>query len=664
MTTTSPLTSPLIKSESSIDSRGIEFVVNQFERYGVKSYAIYIDHTTKPKDLPCLPDLTCIGYYTFDINRVGTNINEHFVELISLDGLLPDCDGWLVASTSRASGFSLAKALLESGKNNQIIVRYYGGQTTEITAYIDFLSGESNTYIYLQHYYDRKYRITFPIDIRWAICSCEGSVIKSGQWVINPGACVFMDSKDFDLGDFQGYLFVELEVENLQVRVQPFIHFWADYISSAGICRNHQSGWAQWPQNTIFNRGIIPTSLDFEAFTCIYNANDTDVSVNAILHFCSKGLDQVVERKLLPISAGHMSYQNLTELFDDVPFREAKAAYVLLTCDHPLHRPNHYIVKKGTFQTVDTYHQTGGNALHCSHVPTFLNQKQCEKREEFSLKSFEIIYPLIDKRYGIETILGLLSLSLCHLSKVVFYYYNVDGVKIFSKKEKLSVESEPFININHYLMDHGIEVDRGTFGVSIQKKERVPSLTGLLMAFKHKECPHYHSTSFVAGHPDINIPFYAGAKYPKSREYQYSPLQISDHFGPGTINAMYDSFYVVRHRSLYEKYSKKAEYRLEIFEQNGRMHTLYRTIPPNSHDVFFLSEVLKDVGLCGHEGHYTLWFKSYNQLLKPYIALFRKSDKAIALDDASEGTLQNEPQIGQIDPMELDEYIRRIGLVR
>ena len=660
MTTTMPLTGPLIQSCSTIESRGKSFVQEKFRRYGVSSYAVYVDHTTRVEDLPEMDDARCVGYFSYDINMLGRPFADKEVQGLVLGKSMPDCDGWLVASTSRASAFSLAKGLKEAGAEDQIIVRFYGGQTTEISAYMDFLAGDTETIISLQHYYDRKYRITFPLDIRWTVCACDGTVVRSGQWVIRPNACVALDSRELDLGDFKGYIFVELEVENLQVRVQPFIHFWADYLSEDGLCRNHQSGWSPWPAGTVFNRGILPKDSGFEAYASLYNANEEPATVTATLHFNRGDGDEVVARELPPVPPGQMAYHNLTALFNDVPFREAEATYVLLTCDEPLHRPNHYIVKAGTFRAIDTYHQTGGHALHLNEEMPSVPAYQMEVRRKAGLKPYEVMVPLLEQRFETDTILGLLSLTFCFLSDVYFRAYDASGKMVFERETTLSTELPVFLNVNEYLAENGVVADGGRFVVS-PKEDQGGAGVGFFLGLKHKAYQGVSSTSFVAGQPDINIPVYGGRFFPKSREYQYSPLQVSDHFGPGMLNDEFDSLYVVRHRSMLQGYDKVAEYRLEIFDQDGRLHTLYRTIAPNSHDVFSLSDVLKDAGIEGRQGNYTLWFKSYEQVLKPYIGLFRKSDKAIALDDASEGTLQRDPQIGQIDLNEFDAYLESIG---
>ena len=161
------LTNIILKSGERDKSRGADYVKGAFEKYGVRSHAVLIDHTSVAEDLPDLPG-RC-GCYTFELNNVGTIFAGSPVRLAMLNGPMPACDGWLVASTSRAAAVALNHALLRTGNERQIITRLYGGQVSQINAYMDIFSGETETVVQISHYYDRKYRINFPIDMRYAI---------------------------------------------------------------------------------------------------------------------------------------------------------------------------------------------------------------------------------------------------------------------------------------------------------------------------------------------------------------------------------------------------------------------------------------------------------------------------------------------------------------
>lgn len=170
----------------------------------------------------------------------------------------------------------------------------------------------------------------------------------------------------------------------------------------------------------------------------------------------------------------------------------------------------------------------------------------------------------------------------------------------------------------------------------------------MLCGLRHNNFPHF-STTFIGSPSNQNIPFYLHANYPKSREYKYSPLGVSDHFAPGTCSNEFDSMYLVRYSSIVEDYSKPCTYRLDLIDESGKQYSVHRTVSPQTFDVFWLSDILKEIGVDNAQGHWTLWVKSYDTKLKPYHMLYRKSDNAMSLDDGSEGTLQTDPQIGGLE---------------
>jgi hypothetical protein len=196
-----------------------------FNTYGVKRYSVIADHTSVAEDLPDLRGFDLCGFFTFDINLVGTKLAGHEVQLIKSCGPVPSCDGWLILSTLRAAVFALNHALMLTGNERQIVCRLYGGQTTSISTYMDFFSGETETLVQISNYFDRKYRTLFPVDLRYTIRECDGTVRVAGQRIIPAGGLTVIDSREINLGQFEGYMRVMVEVENLQSRVQPFMHY-------------------------------------------------------------------------------------------------------------------------------------------------------------------------------------------------------------------------------------------------------------------------------------------------------------------------------------------------------------------------------------------------------------------------------------------------------
>ncbi len=624
-------------------SRGAEYVKAAFEKFSVRRYAVLLDHSTVADDLPTIPGCEPCGLFTFDLNMAGTKIVGRNVNLINMNGPAPSCDGWLVASTLRAATFALNRMLMMTGNEGQVVIRLYSGQVTPISAYMDVLSGEIETVIQIHHYFDRKFRTTFPLDVRYSICECDGSVRASGQRIIPPGGLTVIDTRQLRLGEFSGYLRVELEVESLQARVQPFIHFWADYISEAGLGRNHQSGWDQWAANSVFARGYMPVDPDLELTCSFYNENRVEAHPSVLLHFNRNGEEVAVERQAEPVPAGHMSYQNISRLFSDVPLDGACSAFYLIKVDTPLHRPNYYIGPKGTRQYINTSHQTGSDACHWA-VPTDCYQREyLDALHRCAADPWVIAFPLLDRSYRIDTYLGLLSSTFCKITEFTFSFRNEKGEVVFTRDETIDGRSPQFLNLQDYARRHGITINSGIFGLAPHRSlKEVPRRAISLLGFKHHDY-NYICTAPASGFEDPNLPFYMEKQNPMCHQYDYSPLQTTDRFGPGMVSDEYDTLYIVTNCSLWKHYSRECEYRLEIVDARGRARCVYRRIPPQSFDAFWLSDLVAQEGMKSESPYYTIWQKSYDTLLISYHFLYRRRDHAMSADDTFGGTLMFEP---------------------
>ena len=637
------LTHGILRSGDRDVSRGAEYVRDFFNTYGVKRYAVLADHTSAAQDLPDLHNFDLCGFFTFDINLVGTKLAGREVQLIKSCGPVPSCDGWLILSTLRAAIFALNHALMLTGNEQQIICRPYGSQTTLISTYMDFFSGETETLVQISNYFDRKYRTLFPVDLRYTIRECDGTVRAAGQRIIPAGGLAAIDSRDHNLGQFEGYMRVIVEVENLQSRIQPFMHYWADYISEAGICSNHQSGWDQWAAGVIFSRGYMPVEPDLDLTLCFYNDNDVDSHPRVLLHFNRNGEEIAIERSTATVPARQMSYQNISELFRDISLEGANSAFYLITTDTPLHRPNYYIHPKGTKQYINTSHQTGSDACHWA-VPTDCYQAEyLQMLDRFDADPWVIQFPMLDKSFEIDTYLGLLSSTFCKINDFTFIFRNAKGEVVFTKDETIDGRSPQFLNLQDYARRHGVRIDSGLFGLAPRKGlKEVPRRAISIVGFKHKDHP-YICTAPASGYEDPNLPFYIDRLNPMCHQYEYSPIQVTDRFGPCIVSEEYDTLYIVTNCSLWKHYDSECEYKLEIIDPSGKMYCVYRKIAPQSFDAFWLSDLLSAQGIPSDSTYFTLWERSNDTLLISYHFLYRKRDHAMSADDTFGGVLMMEP---------------------
>jgi hypothetical protein len=647
VSTTKPLTDSLIKSGSNITPRSVNYVMNQFKIYNVVKYAVYIDHTTSIDDIPHSKTHENIGYYTLDVNLIGKNMGTAIVQLLTLEHLNESSiQGWIVASTNRSAAFNLSRILKKSGHESQIIVRLYDGQVTRMDAYMDFFSGCTETVNYINHYFNRKYRVIFPIDIRYQIRDCHGLVVYSGQKIVNPGAITIIDSRDFEFdGNFKGYLYIELEVENLQVRVQPFIHFWADYHSQSGICRNHQSGWAAHSAGSVFNRGILPINNELEAVGSFYNENDVAISPEILLHYHQDGEEKKIERKLEPIASGNMSYVNYSEMFEELDFLNVNSAYILIRCDQPMHRPNHYIKMKCCDDYIDTYHQTRGAGMHWAPPSTKYTQAEIEIFSKHNMNPWVLSFPVLSERFSINSYIGQLSELVARNEAFNVAFYNSESELVFSQVKTFDSTCKQFFNINEYLEKEGANIKNGgLFCLTPINNQSYRAAPPVFFGLKHYNY-NFIATSFREGQIEAQLPFYLGMTMPYVREYSYSPNQVSDLFSPGLISNGYDSLYIVVNQSLNKQLNEPLEYKIELIDASGKSTVYYRHINPMSHDCFWLSDLFQYNKKHDNSQFFTIWISSSDAYLKSFHALYRRHDNAMSFDDGSEGTLQIDPQV-------------------
>ena len=259
-----------------------------------------------------------------------------------------------------------------------------------------------------------------------------------------------------------------------------------------------------------------------------------------------------------------------------------------------------------------------------------------------------IAFPLLEERFGIDTYLGLLSSTIAGINDFAFTFRNERGEVVFQKDEVLDGSAPAFQNLNEYARRHGLKLASGMFGLAPRRGlPFVPRRAITLLGFRHRDYK-YIGTAPASGFEDLNLLFYIDSPVQLQQQYEYSPVQNTDRFGPGMVSGEYDTLYIVTNCSQSRRYARLCTYRLEVYDAAGRMHAVYRTIQPQCHDAFWLSEILAGSGICSGSPYYTVWQKSYDTLLISYHFLYRKSDHAMSCDDTFAGTLLIEPQVWDV----------------
>ena len=198
-------------------------ITAKIKHFQIKRIAILVDGKTNTEELNQLPDVSIVGYYSFSLDIIGTKVNGFEVQPLLPNTSAVDTDGWLVSAVNEFAGYSLNQYLLENSKEEQVIIQHVKApHGTVYYSYIDFFSNEQRTMVQIHNYFDRCYRIPFPLDIRLTLRNAEGEILETGQVVIPPNGIRVISSDDFSTQDFVGYLEVEFEGTS---KVNPFLHY-------------------------------------------------------------------------------------------------------------------------------------------------------------------------------------------------------------------------------------------------------------------------------------------------------------------------------------------------------------------------------------------------------------------------------------------------------
>ena len=592
----------------------------KIKRFQIKRLAILVDGETNTEKLDLLKDVSIVGYYSFSLHLIGTKVNGFEVEPL-LPNTSVDTDGWLVSAVNEFAGYSLNQYLSENSIEKQVIVHHVKApHGTTYYSYIDFFSSEQRTTVQIHNYFDRCYRIPFPLDIRFTLRNSEGEIVETGQVIIPPNGIRVISSDDFTVEDFAGYLEIEFEVTS---KVNPFLHYYANYFSEDFISNNHSS----------FTRGYIPTSDDQSLVVCLFQRNYSNpVNAKAILRYISGETHKTIERNFPPLKKNHMVFQDIKELFHEIDFSKTEAPCVVVQSEVPLHRPNYYYSKRGKKGYYDTSH--AGPDPQKVYVKAFgasLTKEERDKAQKFGCHEMELKQFIFPSEMGIESILGLGNDTTVEIKKFIFDFYNENGGLVYSFEDEFNYDKQTYINLNEYLKEKGIEKFSGSLSLRPSSKAPdVPVVMNGVSAYKHCDNPYMTSTAASGGLAD-NIPFYFGATPPNYIGGECS-LGVTDIFGPGIASDIYDTYYAITYACSNKNLVKKIEYEIQILNANGQKTVIYRTICAHGCDFFKLSDLVQQTGHNSEGGYYAVWFFAVGTHLYGQRILFRKSDSAISVE--------------------------------
>jgi hypothetical protein len=189
--------------------------------FGLQKISILTDGET---DLSALLEAfgdKIIGIYSFNLDILDQKRGRFTIDPLLANKNI-DTDGWIVSALNETATFSLNRFLINSKKENQIILQHLKlPNSTKYYSYADFFHNEQQTIVHINNYFRRCYNLNFPLNLTLTLRDLKGKIIKVSQIILPPDNARIIKSEYFGVENFVGYLEVEFEVSK---RVSPFLH--------------------------------------------------------------------------------------------------------------------------------------------------------------------------------------------------------------------------------------------------------------------------------------------------------------------------------------------------------------------------------------------------------------------------------------------------------
>jgi hypothetical protein len=586
--------------------------------FSIQKFSVLVDDSIDQEMIAAIPQEGLEGYYSFTAAMSGQKIGDRIVELLPTADQSLASQAWLLATRSKA-GYALNEFLRQRQQEDKIVFTLSRDHISAMYSYVDFFHGETTTIAYVTNNFERGYKIHFPIALRFLLRSQSGEVLQSSQRLIAPNQTVTFDSRELGLtAPFVGYLELYTDVRHLNGEVTPFLHFNCDYISADGVATIHQSGFKPWPAGSRFVRGIVPNDGQNQLTISLFNkTNDGPIACQAELRFTRDGKRMTVARDLPSVPKDHMVFVNINEMFSDELERRAEGADVVVVADKPMHRPNFYlhpINSRWGWTAVEH-----GAAL-VEHV---LSSDQCRRLVAASLRPWVCAFPILPKRFEIDTLIMYFQDGVAELHDFTFELFDQAGAKLHS--EDVHCEFGQCINISDWARHRSLSLDGGLLNISPSlTAAQVPHSFSFLEGFKHVQNPHF--SIGICGGAMMNIPF----EWERSWMWNHPmvPTVHTEQFGKAVIDDESDTIVTLYNSSAINDYDQEANFDLDIYAADGEMARFRKTIAPNSSITFSVGDLV-----CGSDlpkqGHYAIWVYCRNRYIYGFHILQRRKDHAI-----------------------------------
>jgi hypothetical protein len=602
-----------------------EEIESHLNCHRIKNLALLVDGSTETEALKRLRNVSISGIYTFSLDAFESGAQALLSGKQDMNH-----DGWLVSSTNPMTFHALSQFLHARGLDYQVILNHTVLPTrTRYYSNIDFFHGEQTTSVYLANYYDRCYRMLVPLPLRFKLRDEHGTVHRAGQIILPPGGMRVLTSSELCEHPFKGYLEVEFEIPT---KVQPFLHYWADYFSKEAIATNHQSGLGTHPSFSRFPRGYVPTESDLTMDICLFQKDyAVPIEVTATLYYNGEDGSHKVSKVMPPLHRHQMLFVDAKELFHEIDFSKIRAPRVEIQSPQPLHRPNFYYRRCASSAYYDVNHAGPDYRIALTRDPLgkhTLTAQERSKIRSLDCTEFSIGQLVFPESTEVETFIAFGD-ELSHpVKRFRVEYFQPDGNLSVSFEEDFDYDQHGYFCLNQILRSRGITNLGGSVYLRpLESSPNLPSYVGSVAAYKHKRSNYLTSSAGYAGMNNMLFYFRRG---PANSLVFPSTAAYTDLFVRGVFNKDLDTWFGIGFPSEDRKLKKTVEYEVQIVNPAGHRKSIYRKLPVNGSHFLKFSELLSEVGW--DDGFYSVWFCCSEAQLFINHLLMRPSDGAISLE--------------------------------
>lgn len=605
----------------------IDVLRAEMDLFKIRRYAMLVDGSVNPALIEPLLGEGLVGFYSFSFDVDGKALHGRSIHLLDGVTALPDCDGWILGTGSKAC-YALNHLLLESGRETQTILTLVAQRFAAIFSYVDFFKGETETQAYVHNTFERAYKIPFPIALRYVLRSHTGETMVASQKMLPPSHTVVFDSSDFNVTEpFAGYLELYADVRHLNGEVSAFLHLNCDYVSANAMTTVHQSGYAPWPAGSRFGRGLMPVERDRRLTVSMYNRVNADPICPKAELRCTLESERVsVVRDLPLVPQGHMVFADLSALFAPELARGANAADVVVVPDRKMHRPNFYQHRKDRMWSWESVEHSDGR------VEGVLPPERRASLRRAGVNPWVCPLPVLPAEEGLDTMLFYLHEGPAHLHDFRLRAYDTQGRCVL--ETEASIDFGTVLNVSRWLAENvgGIECTMLTL-VPSDRAAQIPESYQLMGGFQSRRYPA-PPVSLLAGVISANLPVDVEqtAHWRHPIHHAMLPVVPTEVFGKARVGADYDTTVVLYNVSPFDRYDRDARIEFDIVTWDGRPTRFYRAIPPNGSITVSVGKLVADAGIHSERDYYSLWAYCRDCFIYGYHIVRRRRDDALGIE--------------------------------